>query len=153
MKSIWEPVASLATALALIVSIITFAYTYRAQEKFNSKQLSMMAEANKSAIDGLRLQKEASDAQREAAAVEALGKYLETAPTANRAWATAEAIIDLVGNDSSWQATARRTLKHNSDNAKSIECELYSKKFVAFAAATFKASVEDFCNHRATINR
>jgi len=152
MKLTAEGIGGLATAAALFVSIVTFWYTYKAQDSFNRKQLEMMAASNEAAIKGLTLQSEAARAQREASAVEALGRYLESAPAENKAWASSEAIIDMVGDDPAWQATARRALKHNPGNLKTIECELYSEKFVKFAAATFNVSVTELCAHRASPN-
>jgi hypothetical protein len=155
-----EAIGGWATAAALFVGIITFVYTYGAQERFNTKQLQMMTAANDAAIKGLQLQKEAADtekaaakAQLEAAAVEALGNILQGASADNRAWAASEAIIDLVGDQPEWQATARRALKHHPGNLLTIECELYSKPFQEFAAKTFEVSVTDLCAHRVRLPR
>jgi hypothetical protein len=106
--------------------------------------------------DGLKLQKQAADeehnaavAQREAAAVEALGRYLTNYSTDPIAWESAEAIIDLVGDDPAWQATAKRALRKHPGALKSIECELYSKAFVEFAAKSFDTTVETLCTCKA----
>jgi hypothetical protein len=128
MKTILDAIVALATAGALIVSIIalivsnhTFRQTFDAQEKFNRDQIGAM---NK----GLQLQKEAAEAehaaakaQREASAVEALGRYLANAPKENQAWAASEAIIDMVGDDPAWQATARRAIRHHPENLAHLE--------------------------------
>jgi hypothetical protein len=68
--------------------------------------------------------------------------------TENRAWSSAEAIIDLVGDDPAWQATAKRALLHKPANPESIECELYSKQFLSFAGQSFGATVDELCAHK-----
>jgi hypothetical protein len=140
-----ESIGGWATAAALFVSILTFIYTYRAQERFNEKQLEFnqrQLAINQDQLarmqDGLRLQEAAAEeehraavAQRDTAAVEALGRYMDNS-TDFRAWETAESIIDLVGDDRAWRATAERMLRKHPSNLKAFECKLYSQPFKNF---------------------
>jgi hypothetical protein len=154
-----------ATALALAVTVITFFYTYTAQEKFNQAQLDFNKDQRnynlqqiEKAIEGLTLQKAAAEqetraawAQREAAAVEALGRYLDN-PTTPMAWESAEVIIDMVGDDPAWQATAKRALYHHPDNLQRIECDLYSDPFKSFLLKLTEATTEVLCAGKAKFN-
>jgi hypothetical protein len=115
-----------------------------------------MKDNNAAAAKGLELQREAAEdthdsavLQREAAAVDALGRYLDKTDAQTQAWSSAEAIIDLAGDDPAWRATARRAIVHHPGNLKTIECELYSEKFKSFAAETFGTSVDELCAHHA----
>jgi hypothetical protein len=133
-----ESIGGWATAAALFVSILTFIYAYRAQERFNEKQLILNREQLARMTEGLELQKAAAEeehraavAQRETAAVEALGRYMDNS-TDFRAWETAEALIDLVGDNPAWRATAERMLRKHPANLKAFECKLYSGPFKQF---------------------
>jgi hypothetical protein len=166
VKITGEAVGGWATAVALVVTGLTSYCTYQSQEKFNrdvlafnKAQLDAMKESNVAAANGLQLQREAAKEthesavlQREAAAVDALGRYLDKTDVETQAWSSAEAIIDLAGDDPAWRATARRAIVHHPGNLRTIECELYSEAFKQFAAKTFGASVEDLCAHRARPN-
>ncbi len=155
-----EAIGGWATAVALIVSIITFLYTYRSQEKFNKAQIESTQEAVRLQRETAELQKEANqeqhkaaEAQRETAAVEALGRYLEK-PTEAMAWETAETIIDVMGPaaDPAWKATAKRAIYHHPSTLKTIECELYSEAFKDFVVSlTTTRSHDDLCTHKAKL--
>jgi hypothetical protein len=140
-----ESIGGWATAAALFVSIFTFYCAYKAQEKFNEKQLTFNSQQltfNQDQLarmkEGLELQKTAAEeehkaavAQRETAAIEALGRYMDNS-TDFRAWETAESLIDLVGDDPAWRATAERMLRKHPGNLKAFECGLYSDPFKQF---------------------
>jgi uncharacterized protein (DUF3084 family) len=157
-----EAIGGWATALALVLTAVTSYCTYRSQDdfnravlKFNEAQLKAMSDSNAAATEGVRLQVEAAkinrdsaNAQREAAAVDALGRYLEKVDPPTQAWASAEAIIDIAGDDPAWQATARRAIKMHPSELKGLECELYSDKFLIFAAETFRLTKEKMCATR-----
>jgi hypothetical protein len=157
-----EAVGGWATAIALVVTVVTSYCTNQSQEKFNREvlefnqaQIKSMRDSNAAAAEGLELQREAAKDthesavfQREAAAVNALGRYLEKTDAQTQAWSSAEAIIDLAGDDPAWRATARRAIAHHPGNLKSIECNLYSENFQRFAAETFRISVGELCAHR-----
>jgi hypothetical protein len=148
-----ESIGGWATLLALIVTIVTFIFTYRSQERFNEtqieliqRQLEVMKEDNVEMARQVENQKRAADEQkaaaealRESAAVAALGGYLRGA-NANAdalAWEAAEAVIDIAPDDEAWQATARRALVHHKHELVGLECNLYSPKFLEFVAKTF----------------
>ena len=119
-----EAAGGWATVLALLVAVGTSYFTYQSQEKFNREvlkfnqaQLDAMKITNAAAAEGLMLQRDAAKdthesaiLQREAAAVDALGRYLDKTDAETQAWSSAEAIIDLAGDDPAWQATARRAI-------------------------------------------
>lgn len=147
-----EAVGGWATALALVIAVITSYSTYRSQDefnkallKFNEGQLNAMRDSNAAATKGLQLQVEAAKINREAAAVAALGHYLEKVDATTQAWASAEAIIDIAGEDPAWQATARRAIKMHPSELNGLQCELYSDRFLAFAAETFRLTKEKMC--------
>jgi hypothetical protein len=153
MKITGEGVGGWATAVALVVTAFTSYYTYQAQEQFNKAQLKAMEQSNAAGAEGLRLQveaakinREAAIAQREAAAVQALDQYLDKVDVTTQAWASAEAMIDMVGDDPAWRATARRAIKLHPGELRGLECELYSDKFLAFAAETFKLTTQQMCH-------
>jgi hypothetical protein len=159
-----EEIGGYATAIALIVSIITFVLAYFAQERFYKEQnkfsdqqlekmevgLSLQKDTARAAHQAADAQHEAAEAQREAAAVEALGRYISGPGTDAVAWESAEAIIDLV-NDTvadkdAWKATAKRALYHHPGTLRNIECELYSDKFKDFVISLLTKSTRDlFC--------
>jgi hypothetical protein len=155
-----EAIGGYATALALLVSIITFIYTYRSQERFNRAQidaanagLKLQALAAEFQEKANEEQRRASEAQRETAAVEALGRYLDK-PSDVVAWETAESIIDLMGKDGdpAWKATAKRAIYMHPGALKSINCELYSDAFKEFVAnLTVHKNQVELCAHKAAL--
>ena len=153
-----EAIGGWATAVALIVTIFTSAYTYKSQEKFNKAQieatekaLTLQATATAQQERANEEQRRAAEAQRETAAVEALGRYLDR-PTDALAWDTAETIIDVMGKDAdpAWKATAKRTIYNHPGTLTNIECELYSEGFKDFVASlTVTRSRDDLCARKA----
>jgi hypothetical protein len=155
-----EAIGGWATAAALLASIFTFVYTYRSQEEFNRAQLDFMQKQWGAIAKGLELQaksaeeqhgasqalRESAKVQRESAAVAVLGRYLADATPDARAWSSAEAIIDIVEDDyEPWHATAKRALLHHRSNLQGLECGLYSKRFLEFAAESFRTTVGEMC--------
>lgn len=152
-RNLWtgEAIGGYATALALLVSIVTFVKTYNAQEAFNKTQLELQKAAATEQHAANEDQRLAAEAQRETAAVEALGRYLEN-PKTPIAWESAEAIIDVLGKDadSAWKATARRALYTHPENLQKFECELYSEAFKKFILTlTTTQNMEDLCSGKA----
>lgn len=155
-----EAIGGYATAAALLVSIVTFLYTYNSQEKFNKEQtqavkdgLKLQAVATAQQEKANEEQRRAAEAQRETAAVEALGRYLDK-PTDAVAWETAEAIIDVMGKDAdpAWKATAKRAIYMHPGTLKTIECELYSEAFKDFVVGlTITHSRDELCARRARL--
>jgi hypothetical protein len=148
-----EAIGGWATAAALLVTIITFAYTYHAQEEFNRAQLKLQNTAAELQKEANQEQRKAAEAQRETAAVEALGRYLEK-PTSAIAWETAETIIDVMGQsaDSAWKTTAKRAIYRHPETLKTIECELYSEAFKDFVVSlTVTWSRTDLCAGKAQL--
>lgn len=149
-----EAIGGYATAAALLVTIITFIYTYKSQERFNADQtqavkegLRLQSDATAQQARANEEQRRAAEAQRETAAVQALGRYLEK-PTDAMAWETAEAIIDVMGKDAdpAWKATAKRAIYAHPGTLKTIECELYSEPFKDFVVGlTTTHSRDELC--------
>jgi hypothetical protein len=153
-----EAIGGWATAAALIVSIVTFLYTYNSQEKFNKAQIQAVNEGLKLQATSTAQQeksneeqRKAAEAQRETAAVEALGRYLEK-PTDAMAWETAETIIDVMGKDAdpAWKATAKRAVYSHPGTLKTLECELYSEAFKDFVVSlTVTHNRDELCAREA----
>jgi hypothetical protein len=152
-RKLWtgEAIGGYATALALLVSIVTFVKTYNAQEAFNKTQLELQKAAAVEQHAANEDQRLAAEAQRETAAVEALGRYLEN-PKTPIAWESAEAIIDVLGKDAdpAWKATAKRALYRHPENLQRFECELYSDAFKTFVLTlTTTHKMDDLCSGKA----
>jgi hypothetical protein len=152
-----ETAGGWATVFALLLTAYTSWSTNRAQDEFNRKVLEFNQGQLKAMNEGLTLQLKAAEinersakAQREAAAVNALGRYLNDSTGSTKAWESAEAIIDMVGDDDAWRATARRAIKLYPKQLNGLECELYSPAFLDFAAETFHfSSAKEMCKQHA----
>jgi hypothetical protein len=70
-----------------------------------------------------------------------------------KAWESAEAIIDISGDDKAWRATAARAIKLYPKQLNGLECELYSPAFREFVAETFNLSVQAMCEGHAKPKR